>query len=197
MSKRAPRRTMTHEQAAWYDMVYRCTRKTHPRYKEYGKRGIKVYKAWLGSEGRDAFTSFMGPRPTPQHVLGRLDTSGDYVPGNVAWMTRSELRRLQSNTVKVDTRNGPVALVTLAEKAGKDPRNVRRRVAWYGWEVREALEKEWPDYRKLTDDQAREIYERRQSGETCQALADEYGVSAGLVSQIGTGQKRANATGEG
>jgi len=185
---------MTREQACWYDMVYRCTRPDHKRYKDYGAKGIKVYEGWLGEGGREAFTEHMGPRPEGQ-VLGRLDMSGDYVPGNVAWMTRSEARRLQKNTVKVDTADGPVAAVTLAEKAGKSPRNVRRRLVAHGWSPKEALGRDLPKYRKLTGDQAIAIFGRARAGESCQDLAIEYGVSLNLIYEIRRGEKWGAVTG--
>jgi hypothetical protein len=190
----ASRRTITHEQAAWYDMIYRCTRPSHARYKDYGAKGIKVHKAWTGREGRHAFTEYMGPKPTPKHVLGRLDMTGDYVPGNVAWMTRSEARRLQVNTVKVETSDGPVAIVTLAEQAGKDPRTARRRVAWSGWKPEDALNKDLAHNRRLTEEQALEIYGRAHGGESCRDLAEEFGVSLNLLYEIRRGDKWGSVT---
>ena len=192
--KKTSRRTITHEQAAWYDMIYRCQRPKHPRYPDYGAKGIKVCKQWCGKEGRQAFVEFMGPKPSPDHVLGRLDMTGNYEPKNVAWMTRSEARRRQVNTVTVDTKDGPVAVVTLAEEIGRDGRNTRRRMTVFGWTADEALNEE-PDYRKLTAEQAIEIYKARQKGEPCAPIAKRYGVSVNLVSQIGNGDKWASVTG--
>jgi hypothetical protein len=42
-----------------------------------------------GEPALEAFLADMGPKPTPQHVLGILDTTGDFEPGNVEWMPRS------------------------------------------------------------------------------------------------------------
>lgn len=190
--------TVSPEQACWYDMNHRCHHPTHPRYKDYGAKGIKVCRAWRDTTpgAREAFTDYMGPRP-PGLVLGRPDTSKGYEPGNVAWMTRSEARRVQCNAVKVQTKDGLVALADLAEAAGKDPRNVRRRVQWYGWTSEDALAAEWPEYRRITQEQAKEIYaaRRRKPPVPCRVLALKYGVSENLCSQIGLGVKWAQATG--
>lgn len=193
--KRPPRKTVTPEQAAWYDMVYRCTNPKHKRFKDYGAKGVKIFEGWLGEGGRDAFTTYMGKRPDG-HVLARRDMSGDYVPGNVLWLTRGESRRLQKNTVKVETDDGPVAIVTLAEQAGKDGRTARRRVVVSNWTPEEALERDLPKYRKLTEQQAIEIHRRAHRGEPCAMLAEEYGVSLNLVYEIKRGDKWSCATGQ-
>jgi hypothetical protein len=186
---------MTHEQAAWYDMIYRCQNPKHARYPEYGAVGIKVCKQWCGSEGRQTFTDFMGDKPTPAHVLGRKDMTGNYTPENCAWMTRSEARRLQINTVKVQTMNGPVAAVTLANKLGLPERRTRRRISLHGWSPKQALTRELPMYRKLNAEQAIEIYQARKRGVKCDVLAVKYGCSVNMVSMIGRGLKWANVTG--
>lgn len=78
----------TPEYYRWMSMKGRCYITTHPAYKNYGARGIKVCARWLNS-----FSDFMadiGPRPSPEHSLDRIDNDGDYEPNNVRWATRSE-----------------------------------------------------------------------------------------------------------
>lgn len=79
----------------YMDMVGRCHRPTHPRYSDYGGRGIQVCAEW-----RDNFWTFVrdvGERPpgkTPSgralYSLDRIDNDGDYEPGNVRWATPQE-----------------------------------------------------------------------------------------------------------
>jgi len=62
----------------------RCNNPNNPAYKNYGSRGIQVCERW------DNFPKFIvdvGERPSPRHVLDRIDNNGNYEPGNVKWST--------------------------------------------------------------------------------------------------------------
>ncbi|MFE2324633.1 hypothetical protein ACFXD5_12060 [Streptomyces sp. NPDC059385] len=78
----------TPEYAAWERMIFRCTNPNDKRWADYGGRGISVYPTF-----RADFTAFyaeVGPRPTPDHSLDRIDNDRGYEPGNLRWATRSQ-----------------------------------------------------------------------------------------------------------
>lgn len=76
----------TPEYRAWDAMKSRCLNKTHPSYKDYGGRNITIYKPWI--ESFESFYKDMGPRPSPQHSLDRIDNNKGYSKQNCRWTTK-------------------------------------------------------------------------------------------------------------
>lgn len=66
---------------SWRAMIYRCTYERHPRYADYGGRGIQVCDEWRKFA---RFLADVGERPDGM-TLDRIDVNGDYEPGNVTW----------------------------------------------------------------------------------------------------------------
>jgi hypothetical protein len=57
----------------------------------YGGRGITVCARWVNSF--EAFLADMGPKPSPQHVLARIDKAGNFEPSNCRWATMAEANK--------------------------------------------------------------------------------------------------------
>ena len=68
-------------------MKSRCNDPKQKSYKYYGGKGVKVCARW------EKFVNFfadMGHPPTDAHTLDRIDSNGDYEPGNCKWSTMQE-----------------------------------------------------------------------------------------------------------
>jgi hypothetical protein len=81
----------TKEYNIWMGMKNRCLCPTNIAWELYGGRGIKVCDRWIGKVKGEGFTNFLadlGPRPSPEHSLDRIDPYGNYEPSNCRWGTR-------------------------------------------------------------------------------------------------------------
>lgn len=79
---------------SWRAMQARCMDKSHKWYKHYGARGISIYFDWLGAGGFANFLRDVGRRSDGK-TLDRIDSDGNYEPGNVKWSTAREQRANQ------------------------------------------------------------------------------------------------------
>jgi hypothetical protein len=80
-------RTGAHK--SWHNMRERCNDENHVSYKYYGGRGITVCERWNKFEN---FFEDMGERPEGK-TLDRIDSNGNYEPGNCKWSTKSEQQK--------------------------------------------------------------------------------------------------------
>jgi len=128
-------RTIEHltEYRTWLGILKRCSDASD---RNYGGRGIKVCDRWRGSFG--LFFKDMGPRPSDEHSIDRINNDGDYEPGNCRWATRKEQARNTSVNVMV-THNGETLCVSeWAERFGIHASLLNSRLQ-SGWSFEDAV----------------------------------------------------------
>lgn len=87
----------------WAGMFSRCENPHDTSYRNYGGRGVTVCERWYEFKN---FLKDMGPKPSPEHELDRIDVDGHYEPGNCRWATRSEqmLNRRKFKNARLESR---------------------------------------------------------------------------------------------
>lgn len=122
----------------WKDARARCYNENNQDYMNYGGRGIKMSPSW------DSFESFfecMGPRPAGM-TLDRIDTNGDYEPGNCRWADP----KTQANNKRTNRKVGELGnLVAVSAESGIERTKLAYRLG-RGYTHVQALAK--VDYRK-------------------------------------------------
>src|SRR5687767_11697696 len=91
------------EYQAYHGAKKRCNCPTISDYRLYGGRGIQ----FLFSSFQE-FWDVVGPRPSSEHSLDRIDVNGHYEPDNVRWATAKQQAENRRNnrylTYKGETR---------------------------------------------------------------------------------------------
>lgn len=76
------------EYEIWSGMKKRCMNPKSTGWHKYGARGITVCDRWVKSFAD--FYKDMGPRPSSNHSIDRINNYGNYEPSNCRWATVKE-----------------------------------------------------------------------------------------------------------
>lgn len=100
------------EYRVWSGMRARACNQKGKQWAQYGGRGITICERW-----KNSFQNFyddMGPRPSNDHSIDRIDNNGPYCKENCRWATRIEQMR-NTRTNRFITLNG-VTLCASSER---------------------------------------------------------------------------------
>lgn len=123
------------ENAAWHGMLQRVRNPKCASYGRYGGRGITVCERWLRFE---SFLEDMGLRPSSEHSLDRINSDGNYEPGNCRWATVKVQNRNRSFNRVIEFQGEQQPLSVWAERAGIIPETISQRIR-LGWPLERAL----------------------------------------------------------
>lgn len=87
-ARRSHGRSYSPEFKIWAAMKSRCANPRNRKYPRYGGRGIRVCEQWANSFS--TFAKDMGPRPSMEHSIDRVNNDGHYEPSNCRWTTSRE-----------------------------------------------------------------------------------------------------------
>lgn len=177
--------------ACWASMKRRCESHKHKSYHRYGGRGVTVCAAWTASFL--AFIDDVGPRPSKDHSIGRIDNEGHYEPGNVRWETRLEQGRNKHNTRRYTFEGRTMLLEEWAISTGLPSRCIAGRIA-KGWSVEQALTRPLSALggqnrcAKLRPADVVKMRQLLRDGATCKAMSVLFRVSVTQVHRIKQGK---------
>jgi len=126
----------TKEHRAWLDMKKRCFSDKYHEHQHYKDRGIAMCNEWLMFMN---FYNDMGPAPSPEHTLDRIDNNGDYCKKNCRWALHSVQQNNRSNNVLLTYKGKTQTLSMWSRELGFDRNRVNLRLR-RGWTVEEAFE---------------------------------------------------------
>lgn len=179
----------------WRGMLRRCSAaETSARTRRlYYDRGIRVADEWsCGLDGFRAFAEHIGPRPSFEHTIDRIDNNGNYEPGNVRWATREQQQNNKRGKVLLEFNGEFKYLYQWADSIGLSRSAFLRRLQ-RGWTMQEIMtvskvksrQGERAGQAKLTDEAVREIRSRTIS---IREMAAKYGVSQAAICLVLSGK---------
>lgn len=133
------------EYQAYLGMRQRCYNKKAISYNNYGGRGITVCERWL-----DSFQNFyddMGPRPSGQYSLDRIDVNQNYSPENCKWSTLEEQANNKRDSVHYVYNGESLSIRQIARKFNLKVTTLQGRIE-SGWSISEAIEVPVVKYQK-------------------------------------------------
>jgi hypothetical protein len=124
------------EYTTWISMRQRCESMDPRIYSCYRGKGIKVCPRWNNSFRN--FLADMGPRPSADHSIDRIDGNGNYEPGNCRWATLEIQANNKASNVNISINGISKSAAQWSRVSGICSYTILGRIR-RGWEPREAV----------------------------------------------------------
>jgi hypothetical protein len=124
------------EYRTWQSMKDRCLNPNNRQFKDYGGRGVRMYDNWI--ESFTEFYKYVGPKPTSNHTIDRINNNIGYFPGNVKWSTVKEQNNNKRNNLIITFNNKSATLAQWAEFIGISKDILNQRIH-RGWPIEKAF----------------------------------------------------------
>lgn len=121
--------------ATWRGMKSRCLDSGHPKFADYGGRGIKICDSWLHFEN---FLADMGEKPKGLEI-DRIDNSGNYCKENCRWTTKSLNNRNRRNNHFLTLNNESKTIAEWSDVTGIGWHTIYYRFYKLGWSIERSL----------------------------------------------------------
>jgi hypothetical protein len=123
------------EYSSYGSMKQRVLNPRNKRFKDYGKRGIKICERWL--ESFENFYADMGPRPEGT-TLERRDNNGNYEPDNCYWAIPKEQMNNTRRNVYIEHNGQRLTIAQWSRKSGLPQVTIRARLR-RGWSIEQVF----------------------------------------------------------
>ena len=114
------------EYNSWKAMRARCWYPKNPSYQYFGAKGIDVCPIWAKSFA--TFLEDMGPKPSSEHGISRIDPSRDFEPGNCYWATPTEQQVNSVKAVFLEHQGERLCISDWARRLGMSMRTISTRI---------------------------------------------------------------------
>lgn len=125
----------------WSGIRSRILKPDNKDYPNYGGRGLTMEPEWVGdfASFRAWILEHLGPKPSSEHTLDRIDNSVGYLKGNLRWATQIVQQNNRRST-RLITRNGEtLSLKQWCVRLGLNYGAVKMRVNAMAWPIEVAL----------------------------------------------------------
>jgi len=121
----------------WAGIIYRCTNPKCSSWDRYGAKGVAVCKEWQTFENFKKWALKTGYKD--YLTIDRIDSNGDYEPGNCRWATVREQANNKRKTIWIEYDGKRMPLSYWAESIGINYHTLYDRLYKFNWSVEKAF----------------------------------------------------------